>query len=245
MRRPAAHNVGVEQSTPPFADRRWTVVVPVKATSRGKSRIQLAPAVRRSLARALAADTLTGAVAARRVRAVLVVIEDAADGAALRRDLGRAADRLTLVRTDTRELNAAIGDGLAAAGTGPVAVLPADLPGVTGDELDRALALAEDEFARGATLLVIPDRQGSGTTLLAGTSADRIRQRYGPGSFAAHLAEGARELVVGDESRLRRDVDTVADLLLVPAGRTAAVTAAAGLDVGDDAARCADGQARA
>ena len=35
--------------------------------------------------------------------------------------------------------------------------------------------------------------------------------RFGVGSRAAHLAAGARE-VVADVERLRRDVDTVADL---------------------------------
>lgn len=228
-----AHNGRVEQPTPDPVARRWTVVVPVKATSRGKSRIQLAPPLRRALARALATDTLTGVLSARRVGAVVVVLEDDADGAALHRDLGRdrgpAVDRLTLLPTDTRELNAAIGDGLAVAGSGPVAVLPADLPGVTGAELDRVLAAADDEFTAGRAMLVVPDRQGSGTTLLAGSSPAAVRQRYGRGSFAAHLAAGGRELIVGADSPVRRDVDTVDDLLQVRAGRTAAVAVAAGL----------------
>lgn len=195
----------------------WTVIVPVKASARAKSRIRLEPAMRRTLALIMAEDTVTAVVGAAPVGRVLVVIEDARDGAMLAR-----VPRVELFVTRTDELNAAIRDGLAALGpaAGPVAVLPADLPSLTAAELAAAL-----ELAAAHPRSVVADRAGTGTTLLTARSADLLDPRYGVGSFAAHVAGGAVPLDVPARSGLRRDVDRVDNLRSVTGPRTRAVLA--------------------
>lgn len=180
----------------------WTVLIPVKASGRGKSRILLDPARRQELALAMAMDTAAAAAAAPPVRAVVAVAEDAADAEALGAIVGVVA-RLTSVRG----LNSSIMDAVRDL-AGPVAVLPGDLPSLLPAEL--ALALG---FAGPHRLAVVADRQGSGTTLLAASGARQLRPRYGPGSFAAHLTAGAVHVPTAPSSGLRRDVDVLEDLL--------------------------------
>ena len=59
----------------PRAD--WTLLVPLKSSVRGKSRIDVDPGLRGRLAFAMAADTISAASAAPGVGLVLVVAEDA------------------------------------------------------------------------------------------------------------------------------------------------------------------------
>jgi 2-phospho-L-lactate guanylyltransferase len=182
----------------------WLVLVPVKSTAVGKSRLRLDPKRRARLARAMARDTVTAAAAATRVRAVLAIVDDDADGRML-----AAIGAVSAHRSGVPGLNESIREALALpeVSAGPVAVLPADLPSLRPDELDGALAAAD-----GLPLAVVADRQGTGTTLLAAASAGSLDPHYGPGSFAAHLAAGAVPLAVPGESGLRRDVDVLDDL---------------------------------
>jgi 2-phospho-L-lactate guanylyltransferase len=87
--------------------------------------------------------------------------------------------------------------------TGPVAVIPADLPALRSEELTEALAQC-------AARCFVPDAEGTGTVLLAAADAP-LDPRFGPGSAAAHELSGARRLA-GQWPTLRRDVDTAADL---------------------------------
>ena len=192
----------------------WAVLIPVKATSRGKSRVDLDPATRQELALDLALDTTAVALATPQVGAVLAVVEDPADGRALA-ELGAPVHL-----TRTRELNDALLDGLArlAAHDGPVAVLPGDLPGITvrelGDLLTRCVPLPS---------AVVPDAEGTGTTVLAARRVADLQPRYGPGSFARHVAAGAVPIDLPVGSTLRHDVDTIADLDGIGGTRTAAL----------------------
>ncbi len=180
------------------------MLLPVKSTSIGKSRIRLDPMRRARLARAMALDTARAAAAATGVRRVLALVEDAADGHALGRIPGVAARRCT-----ASGLNEAIREACAMADVapGPVAVLPADLPSLRAEELDAALSAAA-----AVPLAVVPDRQGTGTTMLAARVAALLDPHFGPGSFAAHRDGGAVALAVPAASGLRRDVDVLADL---------------------------------
>jgi 2-phospho-L-lactate guanylyltransferase len=60
-------------------------------------------------------------------------------------------------------------------------------------------------------MVFVPDAEGTGTVLLAALTAAAMRPAFGPGSARAHRAAGAHPLDV-DLPRLRRDVDTPADL---------------------------------
>jgi 2-phospho-L-lactate guanylyltransferase len=197
------------------ASADWTVLIPVKATSRGKSRIDLPAGLRQELALAMALDTVSAAVRSARV---VAVVEDAADAARL-----AAVPGVSVHRTSVTGLNESILDGLkslSAGGgtTGPVAALPADLPGLNSDELTEALRLCSaHRFA------VVADHQGIGTTLLAATAPSALVPRYGRASFQAHLLAGATPIRLPAGSSLRWDIDTVTDLDATAGAFTSAV----------------------
>lgn len=197
--------------------------MPVKSTARAKSRLRLDPADRRRLAVAMARDTVAAVSGAAAVGRTVLVVEDAADG----RTLG-AGPGIEVFLTRTGDLNDAIRDGLTAPGIdpdGPVAVLPADLPSLTADELSEALGLAA-----GHRTCVVPDRAGTGTTLLTARMPDLLHPRYGLGSFRAHVEHGAWPLRLPGRSGLRRDVDRVDDLASVTGPHTLAVLGRLGSD---------------
>jgi 2-phospho-L-lactate/phosphoenolpyruvate guanylyltransferase len=184
---------------------QYAVVVPVKPTTLGKSRLVGLPAERRrDLAAAFALDTVAACLAAVSVARVLVVTDD-----------------VPFARRLTEAGCAAIPDGvagdlngslrLAAAeaarrwpGLVPVA-LCADLPSLRPEDLDEALAhLPPDRPA------FVADAAGVGTTMYAAPHGE-FDPRFGPDSRAAHVDAGAWE-VPGELASLRRDVDDVADL---------------------------------
>ena len=209
----------VQQPTP--LDR-WTVLVPLKSSNRGKSRIDVDPALRRRLALAMAMDTVEAASTAHEVGSVLVVVESPHDG-----DRFTELAGVRVVRTGTSGLNEAIADGLGVLGTsmqGPIAVLPGDLPSLTADELDQALVAASQHRRA-----VVADRQGTGTTLLTAALRSALRPHYGPGSLRQHVAAGAVPIELPVASGLRRDVDVAADLAGVTGVRTLKALIAAGL----------------
>ena len=199
--------VSVPACVPP---PQWWIVVPVKDTARGKSRITAAPAVRARLARSLAADTIEAAVAAAGVRAVLAVVDTATDTA-----LATAAGAGALpVPTDGPGLAAAVEAGLTAAPEGaPVAVLLGDLPAARPSDIAEVLAAV-----RPGEAVFVADAAGTGTTLVAARDR-RLRPLFGPGSAQAHRRAGFRDLAATDEipAGLRHDVDTAADLAVVAA----------------------------
>lgn len=185
----------------------WAVIVPVKSTARGKSRIDLPAADRQSLAEAMAHDTLRAVAATTSVVRVLAVLESTED-----MDMLADLPSVTPWQTTVVGMNTAIRAGrdrLVAGGwTGPVAVVPADLPGLEPTGLDRALRTAT-RFRR----TVLADAEGVGTTLLTALVAAELTPAFGGSSHARHLAAGAVDLPLGPEVGLRRDMDRVADLV--------------------------------
>lgn len=205
--------------TPP-----WTVLVPVKSTAIGKSRIGLGAEARVPLARAMAQDTVEAVAAATRVRLVVVLVEDPDDARLL-----ECPPIIIAHQVSVAGLNESIreGAGLPELDGDPVAVLPADLPSLRPAELDEALA-----WAASYPRAVVADREGSGTTLLTAREAALLDPRYGPGSFAAHCASGAVAVPVAAQSGLRRDVDVAADLREADGARTRAWLAGRATETG-------------
>lgn len=187
-----------------------TVVVPVKELARAKTRLALADPERRRLALAFARDTVAAALAAQRVDDAVVVTSDEEVAGAL---TALDPDRVRVVADGGTGLGGAVRRGVLTAharrpGTG-VCVVPADLPCLRADDLDRVLAAA-GATARGA---FVPDRARTGTTLLVLPAEHAVTERYGPGSAARHEAAGLARLT-DVPPRARHDVDTLADLLL-------------------------------
>jgi 2-phospho-L-lactate/phosphoenolpyruvate guanylyltransferase len=176
---------------------KWTVLVPIRALPSAKSR--LAPSVPaeifEQLVSAIRADTLAAARASVPVARVVVVGDQPGDG-------------ITLVQRSTG-LNGALRDGAAHAREhwpqDGVAALVGDLPAVRPEELAHAL----DEAARHDAAFV-PDRTGTGTTLLTARPGTALDPRFGAGSAARH---GSFAVPLEAGAGLRHDVDTAADLV--------------------------------
>lgn len=205
----------------PHAPPRHAVVVPVKPPAFAKSRLQALPdEQRRALATAFARDTVAAAAATPSVGLVVVVTDDFRLAAEFARD-----GCVVIPDAVSDDLNATLRQAAAEAARRRPDLLPvalcADLPALVPEDLATALAEVRDD---GATFT--RDVAGEGTTMY-GAPAAQFEPRFGPGSAAAHLAAGARE-VTAEVPTLRQDVDDVGDLgraLLLGVGRhTAAVS---------------------
>ncbi|MBT6372417.1 MAG: 2-phospho-L-lactate guanylyltransferase [Acidimicrobiaceae bacterium] len=176
------------------------VLIPMKAFADAKGR--LAGAVdadgRADLARTMASTV----VAAAAPLPVTVVCDD--DGVdAWARSVGAA-----VIRVHGPGLNRAVEAGvaaLAADGVSQVVIAHADLPRAT--RLDHCAA------TQGITL--VPDRNLDGTPVLSVPTDAGFRFAYGPGSYAAHVAEAERLGLPWrslHDPNLAFDVDDPADL---------------------------------
>jgi len=210
-----------EESSSP----RWVVVVPVKPSSRGKSRLDVPGVGRADLARAIALDTLAAATACELVAQVVVVTDDAA----LARDATAIPALRFVPEGDAGGLDAAVAAGMAATDANarmPRAALLGDLPALRPADLAEALRAAAS-VERG----VVADAEGTGSTLVTAGIGAAWASSFGDGSFARHVALGCAALVIPDASTLRRDVDTAEQLAAAAAlglgPRTAALLASA------------------
>lgn len=204
---------------PPFRGVGWTVIVPVKPTALGKSRLGPDAAGRHGLARAVALDTVHAAYAARSVREVIVVTDDPY----LSEELGGISGIRVLPEDGPRGVDGAIACGARTLDRAVArAAMLGDLPALRPQHLDRALALAEEHDRA-----VVPDAEGTGSTLVTARGGIDLVTAFGVGSLERHVAAGCRVLNVAPDSTLRRDVDTVAHLEMARAlglgERTAAV----------------------
>ena len=184
------------------ATRRWTVVLPVKHAARAKSRLGSVPAAGPALARAIALDTIDAVASCGAVDRVVVVTDDA--------ELEASVPSGVLVVTDRAGAgpNAAIVEAMSKLDeSSPRAALLADLPALRPADLESALAAAS-RVQRG----VVPDAEGTGSTLVTASSGMTWASAFGPASFEKHLALGCTQLDVLPDSSLRRDVDTPAHL---------------------------------
>ncbi len=185
--------------------QRWSVVVPVKRLDRAKTRLRasLPDADHDALVLAMAADTVSAALACPAVGRVVVVTDDEHAAPDL-----TALGAVCVPDMPDAGLNPALEHGadeaVRLAPDWGVAVLGSDLPALRPSELAGALAAVTGRA-------FVPDAAGTGTTLLAAVPGVPLRPAYGPGSAAAHAASGAAELT-GRWPSLRRDVDTRDDL---------------------------------
>lgn len=187
---------------------QWTVVVPLKALARAKSRLSdtAADDVRPGLALAFAQDTVAAALACAWVGDVVVVTDDPLAG----RELAALGARI-VPDEPAGGLNPALAHAAAVARRrrprGALAALGADLPALRPRELARVLDAAV-EFPRA----FLPDAAGIGTTLLAAAPGLELRPAFGADSRLRHRVSGAVELALEAVASVRQDVDTGEDL---------------------------------
>jgi 2-phospho-L-lactate guanylyltransferase len=200
----------------------WAVVVPFKGAADAKSRLSgsLGDDERAALALAFLADTVSAVSRVPSVLSVIVVSNQPGLAANLAASVGQApgrADMETRVIPDPGGgINAAVAVGLAHARAAIpdtfVAALTGDLAALRAADLAQAFALAEAAAATGAVRAFVPDREGSGTTMVAFAPGTLAPTHFGIGSCAAHRAAGYRSLAVPTESSLRLDIDHPDDL---------------------------------
>lgn len=194
----------------PVTQTGWQVIIPVKRTEQGKSRLaNFAGRLRADLAYAIALDTISAAIAATGVSRLLVVSDD-------ERVRGEAVRLGAQVVADVGGgLNAALRSGADAAVTldpdAPIAALQGDLPALRPADLAAALELAGRHDRA-----FVSDAEGTGTALLTARSRPLFTPAFGSGSSRAHRQRGFVELDVASDvtsadrgwRSLRRDVDT-------------------------------------
>jgi 2-phospho-L-lactate guanylyltransferase len=211
---------------------RTLAILPVKRFALAKQRLaeRLSPAQREALAQAMVTDVLGALVISRRLDGVLVItnepsVEAIAEGlgatiAPDRSEAGQSAAAAIGVEHAKRD------------GFERVLMVPGDCPALDRDELDALL----DEHCDGPSVVIVPDRHGSGTNALLLAPPDAIAPAFGPQSFERHRELAGAAGVRCDVARppsLLIDIDTPADLAALLAGprqrapRTRAAYAAA------------------
>ena len=185
------------------AQKPWAVVVPVKRLAHAKTRLGLPTEARARLALAMAEDTIRACIAAAAVRVVVVVTDDR-DGARM----AVAAGAVVVADEPDAGLNPALRHGARQAHEdAAIATVSSDLPSLRAADVDAALRAAAP-FASA----IVADAGGTGTVLYAAAGVDDFQPAYGEQSRLAHVTAGAVDLTETANARLRRDVDTLADL---------------------------------
>jgi 2-phospho-L-lactate guanylyltransferase len=193
-----------------------TAILPIKRFGDAKQRLLAAldRPQRAALVKAMLADVLAAATAARNVeRVVVVTSEGRAERIALAHARRVATPIEVLEEPADRGHPEAATLGIIRAkalGAGCGVLLPGDCPLLDADELDAAL----DRMHPGR-IAVVPDRHGTGTNALVMAPVDAIGPAFGPGSCARHTDRGERaghEVAVERLASLALDVDTPDDL---------------------------------
>jgi 2-phospho-L-lactate/phosphoenolpyruvate guanylyltransferase len=185
-------------------------ILPIKTFSEAKRRLRrgLTEGERRALAESMFTDVL---VALRRAASVDGILVVSADHGAQQIAGGYGA---AVLDDEEHGHNAAARHGIRRAlelQARRVLLVPGDCPLLDPVELDELLAQTVDP----PSVLIVPDRHGTGTNALVLTPPDALPPSFGPGSRERHTAN-AKSAAVASEvveiPTLALDVDTPDDL---------------------------------
>lgn len=194
----------------------WAIV-PVKPLRRSKSRLSgvLSREDRVELSQQMLTHTLEVLAEIPSIERTLVVSRDSR-ALALARKLGAR----TVAERGSPQLNRALVRATLVArrySVSGVLVLPADLPLLAREDLERLIAKASNP----PVVVIAPDRRGSGTNALLSCPPGLIEYAFGPQSFPSHL-ERARQagvrLEICELPSLALDVDIPDDLAHLKSG---------------------------
>ncbi len=199
---------------------RTVAVLPVKSFPRAKQRLgeALGGGDRRTLAAAMVGDVLEALGAVPELAEVIVVTAEPRAAAA-------AEEAGALVVHDPEEAgqSAAAARGIAAAlerGAERVLLVPGDCPALAPAELSGLLEHVEPL----PSVVIVPDRHGSGTNALLLAPPGALAPSFGSGSFARHAARAraaGADVKVAPLPSLGLDVDTPGDLAALRAALAA------------------------
>jgi 2-phospho-L-lactate guanylyltransferase len=185
-------------------------ILPIKSFEEAKRRLRhhLSAGERHALAEAMFADVL---IALRRSAAVQGIIVVSAHHVAQQIAAGYGA---SVVEDLNRGHNPAAALGINAAvrtGAERVLLVPGDCPALDPAELNALI----DRPAPPRSVLIVPDRHGTGTNALLLTPPDALAPSFGPDSRKRHHDEATAanlDVEVVEVSSLALDVDTPDDL---------------------------------
>jgi 2-phospho-L-lactate/phosphoenolpyruvate guanylyltransferase len=205
---------------------RTAAILPIKSFAKAKQR--LGDAVgghdREQLAAAMVGDVLDALRAVPQIDEVIVVTAEP--------QAARAAQSAhATVVDDPEEIgqSAAAGRGIDAAlarGAQRALLVPGDCPAVDPIEVAQLLEKITPE----PSVVIVPDRHGSGTNALLLTPPQAVAPAFGTGSFARHAAfahAAGATVKVADLPSLGLDVDTPGDLAALRAALDARPATAA------------------
>ncbi|MGA9859778.1 MAG: 2-phospho-L-lactate guanylyltransferase [Solirubrobacteraceae bacterium] len=188
-------------------------ILPIKSLDAAKQRLrdELDPTPRRALVEAMFSDVLVALRRATRVDQVLVVSRD--------HNAQRIAGGYGAMVIDDEDdgHNAAARRGVARAlelGFDRVLLVPGDCPLLDPAEVDALI----DRRVRAPSLLIVPDRHGTGTNALLITPPAAMDPSFGPGSHERHTLNAAAAQIHAETVEvpsLALDIDTPEDLSVV------------------------------
>lgn len=190
-------------------------ILPMKTFDRAKQRLRdaLGPAPRAALVQAMFSDVL---VALRRTTQVQRVLVVSGDHGAQRIAEGYGA---IVLDDDQQGHNEAAARGIVRArelGATRVLLVPGDCPLLDPRELDALITGHTDD----QSVVIVPDRHGTGTNALLLSAADALGPSFGPGSRVRHermaRAAGLTPVTVTVPT-LALDLDTPEDLVAIEA----------------------------
>ena len=192
---------------------RTVAILPVKSFDRGKQRLGIAldHATRQALIGAMFSDVLVALGRTRGIEAVLVV---SGDRAVQRIAMGYGA---AVLEDDHEGHNQAASRGIIRAiqlGAERALLVPGDCPLLDHAELDALIELP----AAAPSVLIVPDRHGTGTNALLITPPEAFTPAFGVGSRARHERQAADAGLSSQTvpvASLALDVDTPEDLAAI------------------------------
>ncbi|HYP27644.1 MAG TPA: 2-phospho-L-lactate guanylyltransferase [Blastocatellia bacterium] len=195
------------------------VLIPIKDPERAKTRLSaiLSPGERRDLAWAMFED-VSGAVTRAAKPDGIFLVSSFRPAIEHARSLGWdvLVEQRQVSESDSIDRASRI---LGERGFDCVLRLPADIPLVRPSDVDELLSV--DLVAPAA--LMVPSREGTGTNAIIRTPPALFPSRFGPGSLALHLEEGARSgaaCSIVNNSAIALDIDEPSDIaLLLEVGR--------------------------
>ncbi|HEY4918409.1 MAG TPA: 2-phospho-L-lactate guanylyltransferase [Solirubrobacteraceae bacterium] len=197
---------------------RTAAILPVKRFARAKQRLgaSVEDPLRLALARAMVADVMLALSRTRAIERTIVVTCE--------QSVALAADDLgAIVVEDVTESGQPAAAGLGvdralAEGFQRVLCVPGDCPALDPAELEALLSdegPTSEQSRTGSSVVIVPDRHGTGTNGLLLSPPDAIAPSFGPDSCERHRAlalDAGVEVRIARPASLLLDIDTGADL---------------------------------
>ena len=204
------------QSTHKQRDEFLWALVPVKELDRSKQRLE--PCLGDSCLEftvAMLKDLLNALEQCRTISRIAIVTADPRV-----KSIGEHYSALVVDESESGDMNRAVTQGVKAihdAGGARVAVFPADIPLVTGDEIDRLIQSMLSGAGNGAgrSIGICPSADQGGTNFLYLDTAVDFPFGYGPGSYQLHLkaaSEASCQVITFSSPTVSLDIDRQKDL---------------------------------